>query len=29
MTISFPNNHLARVAEGSLCRPYAAGEEVL
>nr|DAE58668.1 MAG TPA: hypothetical protein [Caudoviricetes sp.] len=29
MTISFPNNHPARVAEGDLCRPYAAGKEVL
>ena len=29
MTISFPNNHSARVAEGDLCRPYAAGKEVL
>nr|DAQ85687.1 MAG TPA: hypothetical protein [Caudoviricetes sp.] len=29
MTISFPNNYPARVAEGDLCRPYAAGKEVL
>ena len=29
MTISFPNKHPARVAEGDLCRPYAAGKEVL
>nr|DAM82046.1 MAG TPA: hypothetical protein [Caudoviricetes sp.] len=26
---SFPNNHPARVAEGNLCRPYAAGKETL
>ena len=26
---SFPNNHPARVAEGNLCRPYAARKEVL
>ena len=24
-----PNNHSARVAEGNLCRPYAAGSETL
>ena len=29
MTISFPNNHPARVAEGDLCRPYVAGKEIL
>nr|DAO66105.1 MAG TPA: hypothetical protein [Caudoviricetes sp.] len=29
MTTSFPNNLSARVAEGNLCRPYAAGKETL
>ena len=27
--LSFPNNHPARVAEGDLCHPYAAGKETL